>query len=323
MSRNVLIVSTAFVLTGSLALFAQQTQQSRQNQNNNQTTNQNTTTTTGQAGRGQEGQSRGADQLLATCIALGNQEEIALAELGKQKAQSEEVKKFADMMIKDHQQYLTKLQRHAPSASQPGSLKSGTGTRGSRAGAQSGTENSTTTAANATSTNNDSNQTTTSTNRDQNQRGNQGDTATSRRSTTATGADVGSTGFMAQQEQIEREVAQQCLTSAEQKLSQKTGAEFDKCFMNLQVSKHMSMKDKLQVYQRHASSDLAQVFAAGLKTTEEHLAHAEQLAESLEHGGSTTTRTKSSRNDREADGKSGDSKTTGSRNAQSNDKEEK
>jgi len=312
MSRKVVFVSTALVLTGSLALFAQQDQPGKADQNSNQTSNQRTGTArdanqADQSRGGQQGQWKSADHGLASCIALGNQEEIALAQLAKQKSHSEEVKSFADMMLKDHQEYLTKLQKFAPDASQPGLLKSGAkGGRGA-AGAQSDASAS----KNATEgkplspsgTPAGDRSPTSGTTQNSAKDGRSTDAAADAAGQNAsTGRDQSKSQHQFQQEQIERELAQQCLASAEEKLNEKSGAEFDKCFMGIQIAKHMVMKDKLHVFQRHASSELAQVFAAGEKTTEEHLAHAEKLMKTLEHGtaasksqakGSRETETKS------------------------------
>jgi len=54
------------------------------------------------------------DQAIATCLWLGNQEEIALAQFAEGHAKSEEVKTFVAMMVKDHRSALDKLQRAAP-----------------------------------------------------------------------------------------------------------------------------------------------------------------------------------------------------------------
>jgi predicted outer membrane protein len=54
------------------------------------------------------------DQAIATCLALGNQEEVALAQFAQDRVQNEEVKRFVEMMIEQHQAALEKLTRLAP-----------------------------------------------------------------------------------------------------------------------------------------------------------------------------------------------------------------
>jgi hypothetical protein len=54
------------------------------------------------------------DQAIATCLWLGNQEEIALNQFAEGHAKSDKVKEFVAMMIKDHRAALDKLQLAAP-----------------------------------------------------------------------------------------------------------------------------------------------------------------------------------------------------------------
>jgi len=207
------------------------------------------------------------DHCFATCVSYGNQEEVALAQIAKQKAKSNEVKQFADMMIRDHQEFLTKLQKFAPEASQAGILGGDRGeanSEGNRVGANQTVRNDTNTASTKPRIGDD---------RSVNNRD----------------------GHEARLSDIERELAEQCVASARRKLESKSGDEFDKCYMSAQIAKHMGMKDKLTVYQRHASGDLAKLFADGLKTTEHHLMKAEEIAKSLEGSNGTTSRRESNK----------------------------
>jgi predicted outer membrane protein len=54
------------------------------------------------------------DQAIATCLALGNHEEVALAKFAQGRAESDQVKQFAEMMVRDHQAALEKLNRLSP-----------------------------------------------------------------------------------------------------------------------------------------------------------------------------------------------------------------
>src|SRR5688572_21448720 len=58
---------------------------------------------------------RADDRLLASWLLVDNENEIALAELAKQRASDPEVKAFAQKMIDDHRQMATKLMAHAGS----------------------------------------------------------------------------------------------------------------------------------------------------------------------------------------------------------------
>lgn len=66
----------------------------------------------GQAG--QAGQPGGLDQQIAACMVLANQEEIALAEFAKERAESDQVKQFAEMLIEQHQQAINKIEQASP-----------------------------------------------------------------------------------------------------------------------------------------------------------------------------------------------------------------
>lgn len=81
---------------------------------------------------------------------------------------------------------------------------------------------------------------------------------------------------------IKLEVAQACLRSAESDLGEKRGAEFDKCFMTVQVLAHKEMAGTLKVFEKHASADLAKLIKEAQSTTREHLEHAEKLAKRIE-----------------------------------------
>jgi predicted outer membrane protein len=54
------------------------------------------------------------NQAIAVCLALGNQEEVALAQFAQGRAKQEKVKQFAEMMIAQHREALEKLYRISP-----------------------------------------------------------------------------------------------------------------------------------------------------------------------------------------------------------------
>ena len=54
------------------------------------------------------------DQAIAACLALGNEEEIALAQFAESRVKNEKVKQFVAMMIKDHREAIEKLHKVAP-----------------------------------------------------------------------------------------------------------------------------------------------------------------------------------------------------------------
>ncbi len=63
---------------------------------------------------------------------------------------------------------------------------------------------------------------------------------------------------------IEHEVAEQCLKTFKEMMGKKSGVKFDKAFVGCQLSAHIGMKDKLEVFQRHASESMKPVLTEAL-----------------------------------------------------------
>ncbi|MDB5386954.1 MAG: hypothetical protein JWM11_2600 [Planctomycetaceae bacterium] len=271
MSRHVCSVSTIVVLIGSLSVFAQQNPQNNRENAQNNRDQSNNRSQVGQSGDTQsQANWKSKDHCFATCVALGNQEEIALAEIGKEKASNEDVKMFADMMVRDHHEYLGKLQKFAPEACKAGCLREASGERTTTTKSPNAKSSSGAGGREEATAKANENAAAVAQNEARN-----ADSATSK---------AGSGDRKSELHEVELELARQCLKSATEKLNEKSGAEFDKCFMSLQISKHMGMKDKLMVYQRHVTGELSEVMAEGLQTTDEHLKKAEKIMKSLESG---------------------------------------
>lgn len=62
----------------------------------------------------QAGQSANLDQHIAACALLTNQEQVALAKFAAEKADHADVKKFAEMLIEEHQQAISKIEQASP-----------------------------------------------------------------------------------------------------------------------------------------------------------------------------------------------------------------
>lgn len=94
---------------------------------------------------------------------------------------------------------------------------------------------------------------------------------------------------------LKQRLGQQCVASAEEELNQKDGDEFDKCFVGLQIAKHMEMLDTLKVFSRYASPELDELIEDAEQTTEEHLKHAKKLIKQLEADQQSSSSRSSSR----------------------------
>jgi predicted outer membrane protein len=207
------------------------------------------------------------DHYITDCLINGNQEEIALARIAEQRATDPEVKKFAQEMIRVHSMFLNKLQSASGGASGSTAVQPG---RDQQVGNQQpanpfgGAQG---------------------TNEQQPAVGGQGGDAAAPGARVTSGRSDGShMGHDAARQflQVEKEVHQQCLQSKTRELSQKEGAQFDRCYMNSQVGAHMKMADELTVYSRKVSSSLQTTLQEGLQTTQQHLTHAKQIAERLD-----------------------------------------
>lgn len=303
MSRKMLVTTSVVFLSGTLALVAaaQQAEQPNPNRTPNQrnTTEDSTQNPTQKAGHDW----KNGDHHLATCVATANQAEIALSEYAAQKAQHPEVKKFASMLVKDHREFLQKLEKYAPEATETNFLTQGESREAQTT--QAGTRPATTTrpaptspsapaqpnaAAPSKPTQTDGTIQQTA-GKDESINQNRVQTADGNRTTNAT------TGKHYSKMGIEKELAEECLKSAKEKLQSKSGEEFDKCFVGMQIAMHMHMKDKLTVFQRHTSGELAQLLSEGQKTTEEHMAKAEELMKALEQDKSPRNSTGTKRSD--------------------------
>lgn len=218
----------------------------------------------GQSQRRSEGQQSSqstsqADGQLAAALIIDNHKEIALAELASQEAQNEQVKEFAQKMIQDHRQFVQQLQRFATAAGIPEeqlTLEGGTtGERGRSATRQRDPQ------AEA-------------------QRSREEEQSTRRAARPAELGERSQQGvdFV----RLKHELAQQNVQSLRQELQEKSGSEFDQCYMFGQVMAHMHMADALKVFSQHASPQLQETLQKGLQTTQQHLAQAKQISQQLE-----------------------------------------
>jgi predicted outer membrane protein len=177
----------------------------------------------------------GADTQLANCLIGANENEIALAKVAEQKAKSNDVKQFAQMMVKDHGDFINQLQRFAGERSTTGQMTTGRAQ-------QRAAENATTV----------------------------GMAAQPMGSQTL--------DFAA----LDKQIAQKCLDLVRKDMEEKSGTEFDKCYIGSQIGAHMHVLATLEVFRNQASPELGSVLDKGIETTKSHLDKAQQIAKSLD-----------------------------------------
>lgn len=233
---------------------------------------------------------KGNDDTLAHCLIVDNQAEIALARMAESKSQNQEVKKLASMFQKEHQAFVQKLQTFSPNTRgdvfQSNSSSSGQDVDRSNPG----NPNERTNLKPATPTPNTQNSAQT------NQQPNNVAGGNNQLQQPAGNASLqGDRGMNLNQ--IHQELAQQCLSDAQKKLSKENGEEFDKCFVGMQLAMHAGMLSKLTVFERHASNELTQVLNEGKQATQKHMEHAESIMKQLAGDADKSGEDKKSRKD--------------------------
>jgi len=205
------------------------------------------------------------DQALASCLAIANQEEIALAKLAEDKSKSKDVKDFAEMLVKDHLAFLQKLAKFAPEAAREGFLneRNQTPNSNSQSTNQKRSESDIQPAGGA--------------GRADNQKDGQ-----RVQQTAGTAQDPAQPGHHLDFIAMHKEMAQECLANAKAKMDREDADKFDKCFIGHQIGMHEHMKVTLTVFQRHTNGELNQLIGEGLKKTESHLKKAEDIMKNLE-----------------------------------------
>ena len=182
------------------------------------------------------------DAILATWLHVGSTNEVSLSQVALKQAQSADVRAFAQKMIDDHTAFASKLQ---PMATASG-MAAGKDASGDRTKDGQGDEKSPKTASEASST-----------------RGN---------------ATIGTFDHSA----LIRDLGKKCLQSETKMLTSKTGAEFDKAYMGMQVANHVRCADMLEVFKTYASPNLVPILESGHKTIAAHLEHAKTLCKQVE-----------------------------------------
>src|SRR5262245_21590557 len=81
---------------------------------------------------------------------------------------------------------------------------------------------------------------------------------------------------------IHKQLADQCLATFKQELAAKEGPEFDRCFMGGQIMGHMKALDEIKVLRNYASAELRAELDACSQGCAEHLKEAKVLAKKME-----------------------------------------
>lgn len=218
------------------------------------------------------------DSVLASCLANGNQGQIAISRLAQERATNPEVKAFAEQMVKEHTAILSQLK----------SLGAMTSNRRSGASATDASQGRSELEGRAID---QADRPISQESRTLGQADNARDqgSAPTTNQPRATGQRQSGQATVEQLQQIQDQVAQACLERATRELSELNGAEFDKAYMGMQVGGHHKMAVELTVFESHVSPNLQAVISKGLRTTEQHLEQAKNLCKQLDSQGEPRT----------------------------------
>lgn len=245
---------------------------------------------TGQVTAG--GHQKVVDNFLAGCLLGQNQAEVQLSELALQKSENAEVKQFAQKMIQDHRKMIEQL---TPLAAMQGTANRTSSLLGGQSEAQGSSESSVgrTTDTTALPGSSEATQTipptgtsaavpplTTSTELATN--------ATANATMTAGG------GAVHQLMQIDKQINDRCLQMAREEMQQKSGAEFDKCYVGSAIGMHSHALAALEVIGK-TQGPLAKVAQQGQPTVKQHLEHAKELMKQLDSQANATAQRETKR----------------------------
>jgi predicted outer membrane protein len=207
-----------------------------------------------------------ADRMIATMLAIANEEEVALGKLVDAKSQNSNVRAFAERMIKDHSGFLQTLKRFG---GDPGFNEDGAPTTAASAGGRATQPGGPAAAP-------------------ENPQQIQPATRANVQSEVQVGANrPGHLDVIA----LRRQVAEQCLASARKDFAGRDLHQAELEYAGAQVAMHKNMLDVLKVLRPHASPDLQAAIDQATQVTQNHLGHARQLLTSMVQDASASTRT--------------------------------
>jgi len=217
---------------------------------------------------------KAVERHLAGCLLAHNNSEIEISQFAQQKAQNPEVKEFAQQMVQDHQKMAQRLQQIAG--------KHGASRQGGREYERESTT-TTTRLPGSPGANNTETRTEDAAGTDVNVNVNRDARETELEGTSQARGEAGH-GALMQLASIEKQIVDRCTQAAKQELGQKSGAEFDECFVGAQVKGHMEMLASLEVIGQETQGELRQVAEEAKPKLQEHLEKAKQLAQQLKAG---------------------------------------
>jgi len=240
-------------------------------------------TQTENAQSGQQQTGHEVDNYLANCLLKNNKAEIELAQFAEKQSENPEVKQFAAQFVKDHQQLVQKLEPIAAAhavggiAGSPSLDKNAaTGNDHTTLGATGGVIAT----PGSSGTNTVTPPGTTSTAAADLDRGTTAALATAG----ASGVTYSGNGALSQLAATEDKINERCAQAFREELSQKSGAEFDECYVGSQIAGHMHMLAALEVISQDSEGPLKQVADEARPIVQKHLDEAKQWMKQAKSG---------------------------------------
>jgi len=240
------------------------------------------------------GENSEVDQYFAACLTNKNQGEVEIGKFAAERAQNQQVKQFAQMMVSDHQAMLPKLQQLTGTQfnterqggiqrtsfegqpNQPGGdQQSPLGTAGQQPAGASGVTGQPGRQPTGTPQFGEPG--------GSQQAGQPGMPGQPGQSPTQSGIAnrMGGEQAIHQLIAIDRQIAENCTRNLREKLQEKQGAEFDMCYIGSQVAAHAEMLSALEVLKNQTSGQLKQLVQEAEPKVKQHLEQAEKIAEQL------------------------------------------
>jgi predicted outer membrane protein len=210
-----------------------------------------------------------------------NKGEVELSKIALQKSENAEVKQFAQKMIQDHQKMIEQLQpltaMHGDANRSTSSILGGNSESQGRSATTEGRTSDTTALPGSSGASQTLAPTGTSANVPPS------DSTTEITASTNATATAGAGGSALHQlMQIDRQINERCLQMARDELQQKSGVEFDKCYVGNAINAHTHALAAVEVIGKQTQGALAQVAQQAQPTVQQHLEHAKQLIKQLE-----------------------------------------
>jgi predicted outer membrane protein len=207
-----------------------------------------------------------SDQEIAAVKLAMCRNEVELAKLASQKAQSDEVREFAAKMVKEHTEGCANLEKWAGAAGNPAGARDPRATDRpfDSAAPRSATPGATDRAAQPAVR--------------------PGAAAPATAAGVRPGADLAGPRGSDQGlnwVSLHQEIAQQCLASAKEELAKKEGAEFDKCYIGMAIASHQHAVDADHVFMNHGSPAFRGEVEECLRTATSHLNEAKDIMKKL------------------------------------------